>query len=102
MYDDPGHGPLGLKAGVSITVGLPMIRTSVDHGTAFDNEGTGKADPASLEEAVRQAIMLSGTLERHIYKRRAFQLRRLFFLVHVGATVNINGFARYKIRFIRG
>ncbi|ETB71521.1 pyridoxal phosphate biosynthesis protein [Bacillus sp. CPSM8] len=59
MYDDPGHGPLGLKAGVSITVGLPMIRTSVDHGTAFDNEGTGKADPASLEEAVRQAIVLS-------------------------------------------
>ncbi|AGN37879.1 4-hydroxythreonine-4-phosphate dehydrogenase [Bacillus paralicheniformis] len=44
---------------MSITVGLPMIRTSVDHGTAFDNEGTGKADPASLEEAVRQAIVLS-------------------------------------------
>jgi len=67
MYHDQGHGPikvLGLEAGVNITVGLPIIRTSVDHGTAFDIAGTGKADPASLEEAVRQAIMLSGTRER--------------------------------------
>ncbi|MCY9398433.1 4-hydroxythreonine-4-phosphate dehydrogenase PdxA [Bacillus haynesii] len=69
MYHDQGHGPikvLGLEAGVNITVGLPIIRTSVDHGTAFDIAGTGKADPASLEEAVRQAIMLSGTRERHV------------------------------------
>ncbi|RCK12630.1 hypothetical protein DT075_12090 [Bacillus licheniformis] len=64
MYHDQGHGPikvLGLEAGVNIAVGLPIIRTSVDHGTAFDIAGTGKADPASIEEAVRQAIMLSGT-----------------------------------------
>ncbi|AAU42328.1 hypothetical protein HMPREF1012_02979 [Bacillus sp. BT1B_CT2] len=68
MYHDQGHGPikvLGLEAGVNIAVGLPIIRTSVDHGTAFDIAGTGKADPASIEEAVRQAIMLSGTRERH-------------------------------------
>jgi 4-hydroxythreonine-4-phosphate dehydrogenase len=47
MYHDQGHGPvkvLGLEAGVNITVGLPVIRTSVDHGTAFDIAGTGTAD----------------------------------------------------------
>ncbi len=58
MYHDQGHGPvkvLGLDAGVNITVGLPVIRTSVDHGTAFDIAGTGKADGASMAEAMRQA-----------------------------------------------
>lgn len=62
MYHDQGHGPikvLGLEAGVNITVGLPIIRTSVDHGTAFDIAGKGIADPASLEEAIRQAILLA-------------------------------------------
>ena len=47
MYHDQGHGPvkiLGLEAGVNITVGLPVIRTSVDHGTAFDIAGKGIAD----------------------------------------------------------
>src|SRR5262249_30648755 len=51
MYHDQGHGPvkvLGIEAGVNITVGLPVIRTSVDHGTAFDIAGTGKADERSL------------------------------------------------------
>jgi 4-phospho-D-threonate 3-dehydrogenase / 4-phospho-D-erythronate 3-dehydrogenase len=62
MYHDQGHGPvkvLGLEAGVNITVGLPVIRTSVDHGTAFDIAGTGKADERSLLEALRQAIELA-------------------------------------------
>ncbi|WP_085522262.1 4-hydroxythreonine-4-phosphate dehydrogenase PdxA [Tuberibacillus sp. Marseille-P3662] len=62
MYHDQGHGPikvLGLEAGVNITVGLPIIRTSVDHGTAFDIAGKGLADERSLEEAIRQAIELS-------------------------------------------
>jgi 4-hydroxythreonine-4-phosphate dehydrogenase len=62
MYHDQGHGPvkvLGLEAGVNITVGLPVIRTSVDHGTAFDIAGTGKADERSLLEALRQAIALA-------------------------------------------
>jgi 4-hydroxy-L-threonine phosphate dehydrogenase PdxA len=62
MYHDQGHGPvkvLGLEAGVNITVGLPVIRTSVDHGTAFDIAGTGKADERSLLEAIRQAIDLA-------------------------------------------
>jgi len=62
MYHDQGHGPvkvLGLEAGVNITVGLPVIRTSVDHGTAFDIAGTGKADEGSMLEALRQAIELA-------------------------------------------
>jgi len=62
MYHDQGHGPvkvLGLETGVNITVGLPVIRTSVDHGTAFDIAGTGKADERSLLEALRQAIELA-------------------------------------------
>jgi len=62
MYHDQGHGPvkvLGLESGVNITVGLPVIRTSVDHGTAFDIAGTGKADERSMLEAMRQAIQLA-------------------------------------------
>ncbi|MFC4113942.1 4-hydroxythreonine-4-phosphate dehydrogenase PdxA [Nonomuraea zeae] len=62
MYHDQGHGPvkiLGLEAGVNITVGLPVIRTSVDHGTAFDIAGKGVADAGSMIEALRQAAELS-------------------------------------------
>lgn len=62
MYHDQGHAPvkvLGLEAGVNITVGLPIIRTSVDHGTAFDIAGTGIADENSLVEALRQAVELA-------------------------------------------
>src|SRR6478735_10004286 len=56
MYHDQGHGPvkvLGLEAGVNITLGLPVVRTSVDHGTAFDIAGTGVADHRSMIEALR-------------------------------------------------
>lgn len=62
MYHDQGHAPvkvLGIEAGVNLTVGLPVIRTSVDHGTAFDIAGTGKADPRSMVEALRQAAELA-------------------------------------------
>jgi len=62
MYHDQGHGPvkvLGLEQGVNITIGLPVVRTSVDHGTAFDIAGTGKADERSLLEAIRQAVQLA-------------------------------------------
>ena len=62
MYHDQGHGPvkvLGLEAGVNVTVGLPFVRTSVDHGTAFDIAGKGIADERSLVEALRQAVELS-------------------------------------------
>ena len=62
MYHDQGHGPvkvMGLEAGVNITIGLPVIRTSVDHGTAFDIAGQGIADDGSLVEALRQAADLA-------------------------------------------
>jgi 4-hydroxythreonine-4-phosphate dehydrogenase len=62
MYHDQGHGPvkvLGIEAGVNITVGLPVIRTSVDHGTAFDIAGTGKVEIGSMIEALRQAAQMS-------------------------------------------
>lgn len=50
---------MGLEAGVNVTVGLPVIRTSVDHGTAFDIAGKGIADERSLIEALRQAVELA-------------------------------------------
>jgi 4-hydroxythreonine-4-phosphate dehydrogenase len=62
MYHDQGHGPvkaLGLEHGVNVTAGLPIVRTSVDHGTAFDIAGTGKADERSMIEALRQAAQLA-------------------------------------------
>ena len=62
MYHDQGHGPvkvLGIEAGVNITVGLPVIRTSVDHGTAFDIAGKGVAEAGSMVEALRQAAELA-------------------------------------------
>jgi 4-hydroxythreonine-4-phosphate dehydrogenase len=62
MYHDQGHGPvkvLGIETGVNVTLGLPVIRTSVDHGTAFDIAGTGKADERSMIEALHQAADLA-------------------------------------------
>jgi 4-hydroxythreonine-4-phosphate dehydrogenase len=62
MYHDQGHGPvkaLGLEHGVNVTAGLPIVRTSVDHGTAFDIAGTGKADERSMIEALKQAAALA-------------------------------------------
>jgi 4-hydroxythreonine-4-phosphate dehydrogenase len=58
QYHDQGLIPvkyLGIDHGVNITVGLPFVRTSVDHGTAFDIAGKGVADPASLGEAIAVA-----------------------------------------------
>uniref|UniRef100_UPI0033402464 4-hydroxythreonine-4-phosphate dehydrogenase PdxA n=1 Tax=Castellaniella defragrans TaxID=75697 RepID=UPI0033402464 len=63
QYHDQGLIPvkyMGLEEGVNITVGLPFVRTSVDHGTAFDIAGQGIADPASLRAAVRMALRMSG------------------------------------------
>jgi 4-phospho-D-threonate 3-dehydrogenase / 4-phospho-D-erythronate 3-dehydrogenase len=62
MYHDQGHGPikvLGLDGGVNVTVGLPIVRTSVDHGTAFDIAGTGVAEPGSMKAALREAGRLT-------------------------------------------
>lgn len=62
MYHDQGHIPvkmLGFEAGVNTTAGLPIIRTSVDHGTAFDIAGHGKASHGSMVEAVRLGARLA-------------------------------------------
>jgi 4-hydroxythreonine-4-phosphate dehydrogenase len=74
MYHDQGHiptklvgfkfnaksGEWGSMAGVNVTLGLPIIRTSVDHGTAFGKAGEGRANPQSLIEAIRLAAQLAG------------------------------------------
>lgn len=63
MYHDQGHIPiklLGFYEGVNVTLGLPIIRTSVDHGTAFDIVGTGRADERSLVAALRLAAQMAG------------------------------------------
>lgn len=63
MYHDQGlpvlkHASFG--AGVNVTLGLPFIRTSVDHGTALDLAASGRADPGSLLAAIEMAVILSG------------------------------------------
>ena len=63
QYHDQGLIPikyLGVDEGVNVTVGLPFVRTSVDHGTAFDIAGQGVADPASLETAFKLALDMLG------------------------------------------
>jgi len=63
MYHDQGLAPLKLLAfdrGVNVTLGLPIVRTSPDHGTAFDIAGRGRAQPSSMAEAIRWAIRLAG------------------------------------------
>lgn len=63
LYHDQGHIPLKalcFDEAVNTTLGLPIIRTSVDHGTALDIAGQGKANPSSLFEAVKLAVKLTG------------------------------------------
>jgi len=63
MYHDQGLIPFKLlhfKDGVNVTLGLPIIRTSVDHGTAYDIAGCGLADSASLAAAVDLAVLIAG------------------------------------------
>ena len=62
MYHDQGHIPvklLGLDRGVNVTLGLPILRTSVDHGTAFDIAGRGVASAESLRQALRLAAAMA-------------------------------------------
>ncbi|MBD5186178.1 MAG: 4-hydroxythreonine-4-phosphate dehydrogenase PdxA [Bacteroidales bacterium] len=68
MYHDQGLAPfklLGMDAGVNFTAGLPFVRTSPDHGTAFDIAGKGEASPASLREALYAAIDIVRNRRRH-------------------------------------
>jgi len=71
QYHDQGHIPvklMGFDTGVNVTVGLPFFRTSVDHGTAFDIAGTGKADHASMRAALDLARKLA-MAEEHAEER---------------------------------
>ncbi len=61
MYHDQGHIPVklhGFDSGVNVTIGLPIVRVSVDHGTAFDIAGRGLAREQSLLEALRVAVLI--------------------------------------------
>ncbi|MFW6174907.1 MAG: 4-hydroxythreonine-4-phosphate dehydrogenase PdxA [Chloroflexota bacterium] len=62
MYHDQGHIPIkvhGFEESISVNLGIPWLRTSVDHGTAFDIAGTGKAQAVSMNEAIKLATELS-------------------------------------------
>jgi 4-hydroxythreonine-4-phosphate dehydrogenase len=66
MYHDQGHIPLKLldfEGGVNVTLGLPIVRTSVDHGTAFDIAWKGVASPRSLVAALEMAAKLAKARE---------------------------------------
>jgi len=64
MYHDQGHIPMKLidfEGTVNISLGIPIIRTSVDHGTAFDIAGKNLADPRSMKQAMRMAARMATT-----------------------------------------
>jgi 4-hydroxythreonine-4-phosphate dehydrogenase len=72
MYHDQGLIPLKMSAGgraVNVSVGLRMVRTSPDHGTAFPLAGAGVADPHSMVEAIRLAVRIARTRHRHENKK---------------------------------
>lgn len=79
QYHDQGLIPvkyLGVDHGVNITVGLPFVRTSVDHGTAFDIAGTGQAEHASLVYALKQAAAMTALPAGEAAPSRPSQARR--------------------------
>jgi 4-hydroxythreonine-4-phosphate dehydrogenase len=87
QYHDQGLIPvkyLGVDQGVNITVGLPFVRTSVDHGTAFDIAGSGRADPASLACALRQAAAMVAT---HRTGKPVASPDFIFMLTHQDRTI---------------
>jgi 4-hydroxythreonine-4-phosphate dehydrogenase len=75
MYHDQGLPVLkskGFGEAVNITLGLPVIRTSVDHGTALDLAGTGRCDPGSLQAAIRAAIgMAAASADQRVFREPA-------------------------------
>jgi 4-hydroxythreonine-4-phosphate dehydrogenase len=76
MYHDQGTIPikiLGFSDGVNVTLGLPIVRTSVDHGTAFDLAGKGQADPGSMISAVSLARDIAYRLRRLESAEREFE-----------------------------
>ncbi|NOY73289.1 MAG: 4-hydroxythreonine-4-phosphate dehydrogenase PdxA [Gammaproteobacteria bacterium] len=76
MYHDQGLPVLkyaGFGSAINVTLGLPIIRTSVDHGTALELAGSGQADPSSLRAAIQAAIEMSG----HVYAKAQSPFERL-------------------------
>jgi 4-hydroxythreonine-4-phosphate dehydrogenase len=72
MYHDQGLIPLKMSSrnrAVNITVGLRIVRTSPDHGTAFPLAGSGSADPTSMEEAIHLAITVARNRRRTMRRR---------------------------------
>ena len=72
LYHDQGHIPmkvLSFETGVNVTVGLPFIRTSVDHGTAFGKAGKGTADHRSLNESILLGAKMAETRRENLQKR---------------------------------
>jgi 4-hydroxythreonine-4-phosphate dehydrogenase len=72
MYHDQGLIPLkmdGFMEGVNVTLGLPIVRTSVDHGTAYDLAGTGRADPSSMVAALRMASEIASNRAKSLKKQ---------------------------------
>ena len=64
MYHDQGHIPMKLidfEGTVNVSIGIPIIRTSVDHGTAFDIAGQNKVDAHSMKQAMRMAARMAAT-----------------------------------------
>jgi 4-hydroxythreonine-4-phosphate dehydrogenase len=62
MYHDQGHIPMKLldfDGGVNVSLGMPIIRTSVDHGTAFDIAGQNSADATNMKAAMRLAVRMA-------------------------------------------
>lgn len=81
MYHDQGLAPfktVAMDSGVNFTAGLSIVRTSPDHGTAFDIAGRGEASEESLREAVYAAIDITRNRENHA-ERNANPLRRQYF-----------------------
>ena len=75
MYHDQACIPfktLHFDKGVNVTLGLPFVRTSPDHGTAFDIAGKGDADPTAMKEAIRVAIEMTSNMPRKRKKKRVY------------------------------
>ncbi len=76
MYHDQGHIPMKLidfEGTVNISLGIPIIRTSVDHGTAFDIAGRNQADARSMKQAIRLAVRMAATRDAMLQPKTGAQ-----------------------------
>ena len=102
MYHDQGLPVLkfaGFGGAINVTLGLPFIRTSVDHGTALDLAGTGQADVGSLAAALQQAIDLArvtGGAQR--FPTRASASVSIFFTIRRSSSASLQQSIRAPVR----